>query len=141
MTMEETCLGREERRENTRYSCIGEASVRECGTDTFLRGRFSDISLGGCSLDMINPLPSNTEVEVTVSSGGRVVHAKGLVCNARPGLGMGIAFRKMTEADQVNLHGIINWLANSLALESSQYARSLATSANVASNQYASSPR
>ena len=84
--MTEVCAG-EERRKHIRYPCAGEALVRQRGSDVSLEGQLSDISLGGCYLDMMNPLSSETEVELTVRVGLREIRGRGRVRASRQGLG------------------------------------------------------
>jgi diguanylate cyclase (GGDEF)-like protein len=101
-----------ERRKHCRYPCVGEALVRAKDSDVSLRGQLSDISLGGCYLDMMNPLHSETEVALTLSLGGQVVHANGRVRASRQGFGMGIAFFEIGDADQVRLQDVIDCLSS-----------------------------
>jgi hypothetical protein len=101
----------EDRRKHWRYPCIGEAVVRTPGVDVSLPGRLSDVSLGGCYLDMMNPLPSETDIELTLHVGDTQVRAKGRVHASRQGFGMGIAFTEVVGQDRTSLMTLINSLA------------------------------
>lgn len=103
----------EERRKHVRYPCAGEALVCQCGSDVSLEGQLSDISLGGCYLDMMNPLPSETEVELTLRVEPRQIQGRGRVRASRQGFGMGIAFTEMSPGDQSTLKELIQELGAS----------------------------
>ncbi len=103
----------EERRKNIRYPCGGEVLVRQRGGDVSLEAQLSDISLGGCYLDMMNPLPSEAEIELTIRVGQRQVRGGGRVRASRLGFGMGVAFTDIGAEDQAKLQELINWLAGS----------------------------
>ncbi len=103
----------EERRKHVRYPCAGEALVRQCGSDVSLEGQLSDISLGGCYLDMMNPLPAETEVELSVQVGPRQIRGRGRVRASRQGFGMGIAFTEMSPGYYATLKELIQGLGAS----------------------------
>jgi hypothetical protein len=107
----------EERRKHWRYPCAGDAWARTPGAEILLQGQLSDISLGGCYLDMMNPLPSETEIELTLSLLNQKVRARGIVRASRQGFGMGISFTEIVGADRAKLHELINLLAGSCPVE------------------------
>lgn len=107
----------EERRKHWRYPCFGEAWVRTRGADVLLEARLADISLGGCYLDTMNPFPSETEMELEFSLGGRSVLAQGRVRASRQGFGMGVAFTEITGTELTKLQELIDSLAGSYPLE------------------------
>lgn len=88
-------LTEEERRGCTRYSVSAFAEVIEQQTNTHLRGRVTDLGLGGCYVDAISPFPVGTEVQVHLSSGQRTFQSQATVIYAIPGMGMGLAFSEM----------------------------------------------
>ncbi|MFY9531427.1 MAG: PilZ domain-containing protein [Candidatus Acidiferrales bacterium] len=104
----------EERRKHLRYPCAGEALLHEVGTDVLLQGQLSDVSLGGCYVDMMYPLPSATEIELTLAVDHRRVQARGRVCASREGFGMGIAFTEIGAEDRTRLQELVNWLSGLL---------------------------
>jgi hypothetical protein len=65
------------------------------------------LSLGGCYLDTINPLPEGTSVRVRITKGEKTFEALALVRYALPGMGMGIAFTEVHPDQQRVLKG---WL-------------------------------
>ena len=96
-----------ERRRSPRYRFIAEAEVIEIDNDTKLRARTNDLSIGGCFLDTLNPLPKRTEIQVRIYHGGAVFDARGTVAFVVPNLGMGIAFTKIDSNQAVILQ---DWL-------------------------------
>jgi len=71
-----------------------------------LPGQLRHISLGRCHLDMLNPLPSETEIELTLSLWDRQIQARGKVRASRQGFGMGVAFTEVVGADLARLAGL-----------------------------------
>jgi hypothetical protein len=113
----------QERRKHWRYPCAGEAWVRREGDNVSLQGVLSDISLGGCYVDMMHPLPSEARIELTFTLDGRRVRAKGRVCASREGFGMGVSFTEVQREDQPILQEVVDWLAGALPQGSVQNAK------------------
>lgn len=90
-----------ERRRFIRHSCCLEAQVASEGAygAVVVKGKITDISLGGCYVEMLSPLPEETPVEVTFSIGQAPLHLAAKVCAAQPGFGMGLAFTGMSPDD------------------------------------------
>jgi len=59
-----------EHRHAPRYQFIAEAEVTEISSNTNLTAKTSDLSLCGCFLDMLNPLPNGVDVRVRISHKG-----------------------------------------------------------------------
>ena len=68
-----------ERRHAPRYPFIAEAEVTEISSDTKLVAKTSDLSIGGCFLDMLNPSPQGTDVRVSISHEGATFTGRGSV--------------------------------------------------------------
>jgi len=81
-----------ERRLFGRRTCRIEAQVSMPGSQVRLDGKVTDISLGGCYVEMLAPLPVDTMVELTLTTGDIVLRASGRVRSSHTGLGMGVAF-------------------------------------------------
>src|SRR5579859_864979 len=97
----------EERRRVPRYPFVADAVVRDDSSGTTVNTRLSELSLYGCYLDMVNPLPSGTPITVKVSSSGKFLQASGKVAYAAPNLGIGVSFH------HVDVHSLIvlkEWL-------------------------------
>jgi hypothetical protein len=97
-----------ERRRAPRYPFIAEAEVTEIASDTKLSARTSDVSIGGCFLDMLNPSPEGTEIRVKISDAGATFTAFGRVVFVFPNMGMGVVFTKVEDSQ---LPVLQEWLA------------------------------
>jgi PilZ domain len=97
-----------ERRHAPRYPFIAEAEVIEISSDTKLVAKTSDLSIGGCFLDMLNPTPQGTEVRVRISHETATFTALARVVFVLPNMGMGVVFTRMEPNQQVLLQ---QWIA------------------------------
>lgn len=90
-----------ERRRFARHACRLEAQVTTEGAygPVVVNGKITDISLGGCYVEMLAPLPEETPVEVTFSTGQAPLRLSAKVCTAQHGFGMGLAFTGMSPED------------------------------------------
>ena len=88
-----------ERRRAPRYPIIADAEITEIVSDTKLSARTSDLSVGGCFLDMLNPSPDGTEIRVRISHANTTFIALGRVVFLFPNMGMGVMFTSV-EANQ-----------------------------------------
>ena len=96
-----------ERRRAPRYPIIADAEVTEIASETKLSARTSDLSLGGCFLDMLNPSPEGTEIAVRISHADTTFTARGRVVFLFPNMGMGVMFTSVPASQQVLLE---KWL-------------------------------
>jgi hypothetical protein len=97
-----------ERRHAPRYQFIAEVEVTEISSDTRLAAKTSDVSIGGCFLDMLNPTPQGTDVRVRISHEGITFTALGRVVFILPNIGMGVTFRSVEQDQQAILQ---RWLS------------------------------
>lgn len=98
-----------ERRRAPRYPLIAAAEVIELQTDTHIKVRTSDLSLVGCYLDMVNPLPVGTEVRLQLTHQDTTFTALGTVAHSESNMGMGVRF-SVVDLDQ---QGILEkWLTD-----------------------------
>lgn len=88
-----------ERRQFPRKACRIEAQVSTDAGSVRLPGTATDISLGGCYVEMLAPLPVDTDVEIVLSPEGMKLEMSGKVRSSQTGMGMGIAFTGMRPAD------------------------------------------
>jgi len=85
-----------ERRQFARHPCRLEAEVTVEGDSTGLPGKVTDISLGGCYVEMLSPLPVDTLVRVSINlEDTTVLHVSASVRSSQMGFGMGVAFTGM----------------------------------------------
>jgi hypothetical protein len=97
-----------ERRRAPRYPIIADAEVTEIASETKLPAKTSDLSVGGCFLDMLNPSPEGTEIAVRISHADATFTARGKVVFLFPNMGMGVMFTSVPASQQAVLE---KWLA------------------------------
>jgi hypothetical protein len=90
-TQTPTASGRERRRD-PRYPLIAEARVTDIGSGTEFKVRISELSISGCYLDFLNPIPDGTDIVVKNSRDNGVFETNAKVVYNHPGMGMGIRF-------------------------------------------------
>jgi hypothetical protein len=95
-----------ERRRFPRVGCRIEATVVDELSAMNLPVKVTDISLGGCYVEMLAPLPTNSSVEITLDSSHGGIHAHGRVIAAQTGMGMGVAFTAIAPEDFEKLREI-----------------------------------
>jgi PilZ domain-containing protein len=86
-----------ERRRAPRYPFIADAEVTEIASDTKLNAKTSDLSIGGAFLDMLNPSPVGTEIQVRISHASTTFTALGRVVFVFPNMGMGVVFTSIED--------------------------------------------
>jgi hypothetical protein len=85
-----------ERRTNTRYPFTATAEVIDVRSETGLKGRSADICLGGCYVDTTSPFPVGTPVTLRLAYQNNSFEAQAAVIYAHVGMGMGLAFTKVS---------------------------------------------
>src|ERR1700676_1443434 len=98
-----------EKRGKSRSLLSATVEVVELQTNTYLKGRISDLSFTGCYLDTLNPLPVTTDVQVRLIHKNESFTAVGIVIRADANMGMGIKFITVEAEQQLVLD---RWLAN-----------------------------
>ncbi len=71
------------------------AEVVELQSETRTNARTSDLSLTGCYVDAINPLPLGTRVRVQIVHANATFVAVGIVAYSMTSMGMGITFTEI----------------------------------------------
>ena len=102
-----------ERRRAPRYPFIAEAEITEIDSVTKLRARTSDLSLSGCFLDMMNPSPLGTKIQISISHENTTFTVFGRVAFVCPNMGMGVAFTKLEHDQLPVLHRWVSKLSGS----------------------------
>jgi hypothetical protein len=97
-----------DKREVPRYSFIAEVIVTDTNSDTRFSGRISEISRKGCYVDILNPLPVGTSLQLKVSRDRGCFTADGKIIYVQPGMGMGVAFGAISDDQMKTLDA---WLA------------------------------
>jgi hypothetical protein len=97
----------QERRREPRIPFIASAEVLAQNVGSRLQARISDLSVSGCYVDTINPLPDGTSVQVKIFNNSQLFEAPATVVYSHTHLGMGLAFREVQSNSQNVLQ---NWL-------------------------------
>ena len=93
-----------ERRRFSRQHCRISAQIATVAGGASMKGTVTDLSLSGCFVEMLSPLPVNAEVVlVTDSSGGAPFTARGVIRISLQGMGIGIEFTLMSPQDRLRL--------------------------------------
>ncbi len=92
----------EERRRGPRYPFYAQAQVTETQSKTAMTARTSELSLHGCYMDMLNPLPLGTPVGVQNTYNEQTIGAEGRVIYSQPNMGMGVSFDQI-QPDHVTI--------------------------------------
>ena len=98
------------RRTTTRYACDGSAEILREGGASALWGVLCDVSLSGCYVESMSPLPAHARVEVMLQVEGTEIRGQGIVRTSHPAVGMGIALSEMSVEDRARLDRIVGEL-------------------------------
>ena len=86
-----------ERRKHRRVPCRLGAELYVQGSETLTRVHVTNISLGGCFLEMATLAPDKAHVKLVVWVNDTKLAVQGVVVSRRPGFGVSIRFTEMTE--------------------------------------------
>ena len=90
----------DERRFSPRFLCPGSVAVWQKGTNYPIYSSTSDLSIGGCYVEMMTPLPVGTKVALLLNLSGVTIRMMATVRTSHPAVGMGLRFEEMTDADR-----------------------------------------
>lgn len=99
------------RRAQIRYSCRLGAEVYRTGTSVPNHCCLTDLSSGGCYLEVSLPFPHGSSVEIVVRTYELKLHLRGTVQASHPGYGMGVAFALKTKEEQMNVKKLTDFVA------------------------------
>ena len=99
---------KQERRLFQRFPFNADVDVVEVQSGTRIKGRVTDVSLGGCYVDTLSPFLVSTAVQIRITKGPQSFEAQAKVTNMKASLGMGLAFVSAS-AEQKKVLG--NWIA------------------------------
>jgi CheY-like chemotaxis protein len=99
------------RRAQTRYSCRLGAEVYRTGSSVPNHCCLTDLSSGGCYLEVPLPFPQGSSVEIVVRTYELKLHLRGTVQASHPGYGMGVAFELKTKEEQMNVKKLTDFIA------------------------------
>jgi hypothetical protein len=98
-------------RSNARFSFIAEARVAEVGNGQAFVARISELSLLGCYVDTVNPLPDGTKLQISIRYGCSTCDFEASVIYTHPGFGMGVRFGETTAENRATLDAWLDELA------------------------------
>jgi hypothetical protein len=99
------------RRGQTRYACRLGAEVYQQGSSVRNYCHLSDLSPGGCYLEMPLAFPAGTPVEITVRTHDMKLRLSGDVKASHPGYGMGVSFKLNTKDERLGVQQLIDFVA------------------------------
>lgn len=98
-----------ERRSVPRYSFIASVEIIEPASDVRMSARISEISRKGCYIDILNPLPVGTKINLRVSCDQGSFLTPGKIIYTQDGMGMGVAF---TDTPEEQLKILDSWVVD-----------------------------
>jgi hypothetical protein len=102
-TVDATVRDAHDRRRHPRLKSLNSVEIYPSGQDTPIRARTADLSLGGCFVEMSNPLAVGTSLRLGLWVRETKIWINGKTVSVAPGFGNGVAFAEMTELDHNEL--------------------------------------
>jgi DNA-binding NarL/FixJ family response regulator len=99
------------RRTQARYACRLGAEVYRMGSSVPNHCCLTDLSSGGCYLEVPLPFPKGAEVEIVVRTHELKLRLRGTVQASHPGYGMGISFDLKAKDEQANVKKLTNFVS------------------------------
>lgn len=100
------------RRTKTRYACRLSAEVYHPGVPVPHRCCLTDLSSGGCYLEVALPFPQGSPVEIVVRTYEMKLQLRGSVLTSHPGYGMGVGFELDSEEERSKLDKLMQFVAS-----------------------------
>jgi len=97
-----------ERHRARRYPFHASVELTDVQSEIQISERTHDLSLFGCHVDTVKPLPAGTKVRIKITHRSENFEALGRVVHTRQNSGMGILFTKIEPNDQLVLD---KWIA------------------------------
>jgi hypothetical protein len=104
-----------EQRHDPRYTVQAQIELREEGSDVPLRMNTTDLSRGGCYVELMMTLPIGTNLTGTLWLSGRSVRIKGRVVTRHPQFGNGIKFLELEDHGDIVLAQYLEAICAELA--------------------------
>jgi hypothetical protein len=103
-----------ERRRDVRYRCEGSAELQSENSSVRTWATITDLSRGGCYLEMQATFPADTRLSMVIEVHGIRFRANAVVRICYPFLGMGMVFTEIPATDQSRLNELLLLLASRL---------------------------
>jgi c-di-GMP-binding flagellar brake protein YcgR len=100
--------GPSERRRHRRFCFAMPIELRAEGAAAPIRLQTTDISAGGCYVEMGFTLREGTQLEAVMWLGERKLVVKGVVVSSHPQFGNGVKFTEMTDDQRKALEAYLN---------------------------------
>jgi hypothetical protein len=101
-------VDRPKRRSVRRCPFVASVEATEAHSGARLSARTSELGLGGCYIDTLNPFPVGTVVQLRILRDSGVLETQAKVVYVHPSFGMGLAFIEVATDQRSVLEG---WLA------------------------------
>ncbi len=98
------------RRGQSRHTCRLSADVYRMGIQVPTRSSLTDISSGGCYVEMTTPFQPGTRVEIIVRTQNMKLRTQGVVQSTHPGFGMGVQLSLKSAEDHDQVQSLIRLL-------------------------------
>jgi len=99
------------RRTRARYACRLGAEVYRRGIAVPHRCCLTDLSSGGCYLEVSLPFPKGAPLEIVVRTYEMKLQLRGTVLTSHPGYGMGVSFELKTKEERESVKKLIDFVA------------------------------
>jgi hypothetical protein len=99
------------RRSQARYACRLGAEVYRTGISVPHHCCLTDLSSGGCYLEVPMSFPQGSSVEIVVRTHEMKLRVRGTVQASHPGYGVGVAFDLQTKDERANVNKLIDYVA------------------------------
>lgn len=86
-----------ENRSNPRIRCSGTGQITQPGVAYPIWARVTDLSMGGCYLELVFAVAQNSPVELKLTVLEHTFTATGTVATSHPGVGVGIKFTRVED--------------------------------------------
>jgi hypothetical protein len=97
-------LAESDRRFHRRYTVQVQIELRQEGSDVPLRLATTDLSRGGCYIELMMPLSIGTHIQATLWLDGHPIVIQGRVATCHPQYGNGMMFEKFEGQGEQLLH-------------------------------------
>jgi hypothetical protein len=104
----------DDRRTQNRYACRIGAEVFRTGINVPGHCNLTDLSSGGCYLEVSLPFQAGSSVEIVVRTYELKLSLRGVVQASHPGYGMGIAFELKTKEERDNVKTLLDYVAETV---------------------------
>jgi PilZ domain len=100
--------GTVDRRREARFAFTAAITALDPGTGAHIEARTTDIASGGCYVDVMNPFPAGSFLQIRLKKDGQFFETQARVTYCQSGVGMGLEF---TDPDPKQIQVVKGWLA------------------------------